>query len=68
MRLLKNEARVKSETRTALADFLKYCDVQKFAPAPVPMTPGLVEQALELMRRFEADRRGASPASRVRPA
>jgi len=68
VRLLQNDARVKSETRTALAEFLKYCDVQKFAPAGVPITPGLVEQALELMRCFEADRMAASPATRVRPA
>jgi hypothetical protein len=68
VRLLQNDARVRSETRTALAEFLKYCDVRKFAPAPVPMTPGLVEQALELVGCFEADRRAASPAIMVRPA
>lgn len=60
VRVLKDDARVKAETRTALAEFLKYCDVQKFAPAQLPMTPGLVEQALELVRRFEADRTAAS--------
>ena len=60
VRVLKDDARVKAETRTALAEFLKYCDVQKFAPAQLPMTPGLVDQALELVRRFEADRTAAS--------
>ncbi len=60
VRVLKDDARVKAETRTALAEFLKYCDVQKFAPAQLPRTPGLVEQALELVRRFEADRTAAS--------
>ena len=60
VRVLKDDARVKAETRTALAEFLKYCDVKKFAPAQVPMTPGLVDQALELVRRFEADRTAAS--------
>ena len=60
VRVLKDDARVKAETRTALAEFLKYCDVQKFAPAQLPMTPGLAEQALELVRRFEADRTAAS--------
>jgi hypothetical protein len=68
VRLLQNDARVRSETRTALAEFLKYCDVRKFAPEPGPMKPGLVEQALELVRGFEADRRVASPATVVRPA
>ena len=60
VRVLKDDARVKAESRTALAEFLKYCDVQKFAPAQLPMTPGLVDQALELVRRFEADRTAAS--------
>ena len=60
VRVLKDDARVKPETRTALAEFLKYCDVQKFAPAQQPMTPGLVDQALELVRRFETDRTAAS--------
>ena len=60
VRVLKDDARVKPETRTALAEFLKYCDVQKFAPAQLPMTPGLVDQALDLVRRFEADRTAAS--------
>ena len=60
VRVLKDDARVKAESRTTLAEFLRYCDVQKFAPAQLPMTPGLVEQALELVRRFEADRTAAS--------
>lgn len=60
VRVLADERRVKPETRTALAEFLKYCDVQKFAPVQPPMTPGLVEQALELVRRLEADRNAAS--------
>ena len=60
VRVLKDDARVKAETRTALAEFLKYCDMQKFAPAQLPMTPGLVDQALELVRRFESDRAAAS--------
>jgi len=68
VRRLAREARVKTGTRTALAEFLKYCDVQKFAPAPAAMAPGLVEQALELLRGIEADLRAASPAIRARPA
>lgn len=68
MRVLKDDTRVKPETRTALAEFLKYCDVQKFAPAQLPMTPGLVDQALELVRRFEADRTAAAPTIATRPA
>ena len=66
VRVLKDDARVKPETRTALAEFLKYCDVQKFAPAQLPMTPGLVEQALELVRRFEADRTAAASTATTR--
>ena len=60
VRVLKDDARVNAESRTTLAEFLRYCDVQKFAPAQLPMTPGLVEQALELVRRFERDRTAAS--------
>jgi len=67
-RLLKDDARVQPGTRTALAKFLKYCDEQKFAPTPAAPTPGLVEQALELVRQLEADRTAALPATMARPA
>lgn len=54
MRSLAANQRVQRETRANLGEFLRECDVQKFAPVRPSPPPGFVNRALEFVEKFEA--------------
>ena len=56
MRSLTGDQRVRGETRAAIGDFLRECDVQKFAPVRPSPPPGFVSRALDFVEKFESQR------------
>jgi hypothetical protein len=54
--VLQEKPRTRPELSAALLNFLRECDVKKFAPVKPPGPEGLVARALEFVNRIEAER------------